>query len=64
LTPFSRISTSTTPITPPIATDAEAQRTRSVGYTAMAADEAREAEAADWTEALLGDVADEPKRGH
>ncbi len=30
----------------------------------MAADEAREAEAATWTEALLRDVADEPKRGH
>jgi hypothetical protein len=30
----------------------------------MAADEAREAEADDWTEALLTDVADEPKRDH
>ena len=37
---------------------------RSAGYAAMAADEAREAEAAEWTEALLADVADEPKRNH
>jgi hypothetical protein len=29
----------------------------------MAADEAREAEALAWSEALLADVADEPKRG-
>jgi siroheme synthase (precorrin-2 oxidase/ferrochelatase) len=36
----------------------------SAGYEAMAADEAREAEAAEWTEALLTDVADEPKRAH
>jgi hypothetical protein len=36
----------------------------SAGYAAMAADEAREAEAAEWTEALLTDVADEPKRAH
>ncbi len=34
------------------------------GYAAMAADEAREAEAAACIEALLTDVADEPKRGH
>jgi hypothetical protein len=34
------------------------------GYAAMAADEAREAEASAWTEALLADVADEPKRDH
>jgi hypothetical protein len=34
----------------------------SAGYAAMAADEAHEAEAAAWTEALLADVADEPKR--
>ena len=33
------------------------------GYTAMAADEAREAEADAWAEALLNDVADEPRRG-
>lgn len=31
------------------------------GYRAMAADEAREAEAAQWSEALVGDVADEPR---
>jgi len=29
------------------------------GYRAMAADEAREAEAAEWSEGLVGDVADE-----
>jgi hypothetical protein len=34
----------------------------SAGYTAMAADEAREAEAEIWSEALGGDVADEPRR--
>jgi hypothetical protein len=34
----------------------------SAGYAAMAADEAHEAEAVAWTEALLADVADEPKR--
>lgn len=31
------------------------------GYRAMAADEAREAEAAQWSEGLVGDVADEPR---
>jgi hypothetical protein len=31
------------------------------GYRAMAADEAREAEAAEWIEGLVGDVADEPR---
>ena len=31
------------------------------GYQAMAADEAREAEALEWSEGLLGDVADEPR---
>jgi predicted CopG family antitoxin len=31
------------------------------GYRAMAADELREAEAAHWTEGLVGDVADEPR---
>jgi len=36
----------------------------SAGYAAMAADEAREAEATEWTEALLADVPDEPKRAH
>jgi len=36
----------------------------SAGYAAMAADEAREAEAVEWTETLLADVADEPKRDH
>lgn len=34
----------------------------SAGYAAMAADEAREAEAEAWSEALVGDVADEPAR--
>ena len=33
------------------------------GYTAMAADEAREAEAQEWSEALIVDVATEPSRG-
>jgi hypothetical protein len=32
------------------------------GYTAMAADEAREAEADAWSEGVLEDVADEPRR--
>lgn len=32
------------------------------GYAAMAADEAREAEAEAWSEALIGDVAEEPTR--
>ena len=31
------------------------------GYAAMAADEAREADAMEWSEALIGDVADEPR---
>ena len=35
----------------------------SAGYAAMAADEAREAEADAWSEGLAGDVADEPHRG-
>jgi predicted CopG family antitoxin len=30
-------------------------------YAAMAADEAREAEAGEWSDALLGDVADEAR---
>ncbi|MGH9381186.1 MAG: addiction module antitoxin [Thermoanaerobaculia bacterium] len=30
-------------------------------YRAMAADEAREAEAEEWSEGLVGDVADEPR---
>lgn len=30
-------------------------------YRAMAADEEREAEALEWAEALIGDVADEPR---
>jgi hypothetical protein len=34
----------------------------SAGYAAMAADEAREAEAAAWSNGTLQDVADEPKR--
>ena len=33
------------------------------GYAAMAADEAREQEALEWCEGLIGDVADEPARG-
>jgi hypothetical protein len=33
------------------------------GYTAMAADEAREAEAEGWSEGLVGDVSGEPSRG-
>ena len=32
------------------------------GYAAMAADEAREAEAQKWVDALAGDIADEPQR--
>lgn len=32
------------------------------GYAAMAADEARERDAAAWTEGLISDVADEPSR--
>lgn len=32
-----------------------------IGYRQMAEDEAREAEAVEWTEGLLGDVADEPR---
>jgi hypothetical protein len=31
------------------------------GYCAMAGDENREAEAAQWSEELVGDVADEPR---
>jgi hypothetical protein len=31
------------------------------GYRAMAADEAREREAMEWSEALISDVADDPK---
>ncbi len=30
-------------------------------YKAMAADETREAEADEWSEAVIGDVADEPR---
>lgn len=30
-------------------------------YRAMAADEAREADALEWSEGLVGDVADEPR---
>ena len=32
-----------------------------LAYADMAADEAREAEAAEWSEGLIGDVADEPR---
>ena len=35
----------------------------SAGYEAMAADEAREAEAAAWEQGLIGDVDHEPSRG-
>ncbi|HEV2299960.1 MAG TPA: hypothetical protein VGR91_00190 [Stellaceae bacterium] len=31
------------------------------GYRAMAADEEREREAADWVEGVTGDIADEPR---
>jgi predicted CopG family antitoxin len=31
------------------------------GYAAMAADEAREHEAEEWIEGLVGDIADEPR---
>ncbi len=31
------------------------------GYRAMAADEKREAEAAEWSEGLIADAADEPR---
>jgi hypothetical protein len=34
----------------------------SAGYAAMAVDEAREAEAAAWSEGLVGDVGQEPAR--
>ena len=34
----------------------------SIGYAAMAADEAREAEAMAWSEGSIADVADEPLR--
>ncbi len=37
-------------------------RELSAGYAAMAADEAREAEARAWADGLVGDVADEPGR--
>lgn len=33
----------------------------SAAYAEMAADEAREAEAAEWADALISDVADEPR---
>ena len=36
----------------------------SAGYAAMAADEARDAEAEAWSEGLLLDGANEPHRGH
>jgi len=35
----------------------------SSGYAAMAANETREAEAAAWSESLLADAGDEPRRG-
>lgn len=41
----------------PHVTDAELE----AAYAAMAADEAREQRAEEWTEALVGDVADDPR---
>ena len=38
-------------------------RDLAAGYTAMAADEVREAEALVWSESLIYDVANEPNRG-
>ncbi len=38
------------------------EQDRAAGYAAMAADEAREAEAEAWSEGMLSDVADEPRR--
>jgi predicted CopG family antitoxin len=38
-------------------------RNLAAGYAAMAADEAREAEAEAWSESLIHDVAREPDRG-
>jgi len=40
-----------------------AGRALAAGYAAMAADEAREAEAAAWSEGLIGDTAASPHRG-
>ncbi len=40
-----------------------AGRDLAAGYAAMAADEAREAEAEAWSEGLIGDVAAPPHRG-
>jgi hypothetical protein len=37
-------------------------RDLAAGYATMATDEAREADALAWSEGLIGDVADEPKR--
>lgn len=37
-------------------------RDLAAGYAAMAADEAREPDALDWSEALIGDVDAEPRR--
>lgn len=37
------------------------QRDLAEGYRAMAADEAREREAAEWVESLAQDIADEPR---
>ncbi|HVC50718.1 MAG TPA: hypothetical protein VND87_01715 [Stellaceae bacterium] len=36
-------------------------RELAVGYRAMAADETREREAAEWVEGLTGDIADDPR---
>ena len=37
------------------------QRDLADGYAAMAADEAREREADEWVEGIVGDIADEPR---
>jgi hypothetical protein len=37
------------------------QKGLETGYADMAAEEAREAEALQWSDALIGDVADEPR---
>ena len=37
--------------------------TLAAGYAEMAGDEQREAEALEWSEGVIGDVADEPRSG-
>jgi hypothetical protein len=46
----------------PIGADAIIGKDLRAGYAAMAADEARECDATAWAEALVTDVADEPRR--